>query len=122
MTTPETRPNTTASYGADANTFDVFYSKDEHFRGAIMGDKPDPRNLDATHVLVASFERSRADDLAQMEHVFMILNIRIGQTFANHIKELGLRHTSMSVGDVILNNGRVWLVAPVGFEDLGPID
>jgi hypothetical protein len=96
--------------------YKVYYMRPEWFRDGIMGDKPDPSNLDATHIFLQEVEKDNLDALwAYMQ----------GENWSPNgearplIEAKGLRHTSMSVGDVAVDEeGFVWLVAFFGFHIL----
>ncbi len=95
----------------------LYYMRPEWFRNGIMGQKPDPRNLDRTHVFLREVE---APDLEQAWITSQ------GEVWSPNgearglIEAKGLQHTSMSVGDVAVDaDGVAHVVASVGFERLG---
>lgn len=97
--------------------YQVWYMKPDWFRNGITGDKPDPTNLAATHVHLKDIEA------ANPERVWLAMQ---GENWSPNgearplIKEKGLCHTSMSVGDVVCaDTGEVKLVANCGFVTLG---
>lgn len=106
--------------------FQVWYMKPEFFRDGIMGHKwlvernqvPDLTNLEKTHVLLREIEAGGLEDAFRIQQ---------GEIWSPNgearplIEEKGLRHTSMSVGDIIRypDTGSVWIVDSVGFEYLG---
>lgn len=97
-------------------TFRVYYMRPEWFREGILGVRPDPLKLDATHVFVRTVEA------ANLEHVFYLCQ---GENWSPNgearglIEAKGLAHTSMSVGDVVVDAaGRVFMCAQFGFADL----
>jgi hypothetical protein len=96
--------------------FEVWYMRPEHFRDGICGlGKPTAADLGATHI------RLREIDADNLEAVFVEMQGERwspnGEAFGM-IKALGLRHTSMSVGDVAIDlaSREVWKVARFGFE------
>jgi len=96
--------------------FLVYYSK--NLQEALLGkQKVDINFIDKTHILVS---RCFVKDLDQVFHDFQ------GEIWSPNgemrplIEALGLRHTSMSVGDVVFDttNCSWWRVAPTGWEEL----
>ena len=105
-------------------TFQVWYMRPEWFREGICYAKPDPSNLDATHVHLKDVEVAQGfvDAGHALEHLFHRMQ---GEVWSPNgearglIRSKGLEHTSMSVGDVVVDpQGRVHLVASFGFETL----
>ena len=102
----------------------VWYAKPEYARDAMMGydwlaEKgllPDPKNLEATHVLLGTVQAIRAED------VFSLMQ---GESWSPNgearemIQAKGLWHTSMSVGDLMVRLHRVHLVDRFGFRHIG---
>lgn len=90
----------------------IWYAKDP--RAARM-EKPDASELEKNYVMVGTVQ---PDDL---EYVFDMMQ---GDKWSprgearNFIKKLGLTHTSMMVGDVIVADGVAYYVAPMGFKRL----
>jgi hypothetical protein len=92
----------------------------EWFReGNLARHKPDPRNLSATHIHLRDIE---LPDDAGLERVF---HEQQGEVWSpsgearDLIRSKGLQHTSMSVGDVVVADGEVHVVASFEFESLG---
>ena len=104
--------------------YEVWYMKAEWFRNGICGDKPDPMRLDKTHVLLKEIEVVKTEEETDLERVWVAMQ---GENWSPKgearplIAEKGLRHTSMSVGDVAveIDSGKVWVVSGVGFKLLG---
>lgn len=107
-------------------TYKVWYMKPDWFRDGIMGDKPDPKNLEKTHTFLKDFELDvplMADgDKWALERVWVGMQ---GENWSPNgearglIEEKGLRHTSMSVGDVVVDpEGKAFVVASMGFSKL----
>jgi hypothetical protein len=97
--------------------------KPSFFRDGIMGAKPDPANLGATHVFLTTFEAPEGQALDHaledaFQH-FQAENWSLNGEARALIARKGLGHTSMSVGDVVItNDGRPFVVASFGFEPL----
>ena len=94
----------------------IWYTKGEHFfrfnsRSAI----PAMDTLEDTHSMIGSIIETDKDE------IFGMLQ---GETWSPRgeawslIDELGVAHTSMSVGDVIVIGEQAWVCAPVGWEEL----
>lgn len=100
-------------------TFEIWYMRPEWFRDGIMGADPDPTNLDATHVHLKDLILDGGE--AQLERVFHTMQ---GEVWSPNgearslIAAKGLRHTSMSVGDVVRVNGDTFRVDSFGFKEL----
>lgn len=95
-------------------SFKVYYAKEPNFG---FGPKPTLATLDETHQFV---KKVIAEDLGE---VFFAMQGEIWSPNGEArelITSLGLHHTSMSVGDVIVNETEktYWLVEPVGFSEL----
>lgn len=95
---------------------EIWYMKPEWFRQGITGQAfPDPANLEATHVKVASI-RDQDQDRGLIFH-----NMQ-GEVWSPKgearelIESLGLGHTSMSVGDVLrYADGTIFVALNVGW-------
>ena len=102
----------------------IHYMMPEWFREGIMGvGRPDPADLAATHVFLTTFEAQEGQPLDRaLEDAFHHFQ---GEVWSPNgearglIEAKGLRHTSMSVGDVILAGDKAFVVATFGFEPLG---
>jgi len=97
--------------------YKIWYMKPLWFRDGIMGKLPDASNLSATHTHLQDLE---ADGLnrayAQMQAECWSPN---GEA-RDLIRSKGLEHTSMSVGDVLIDDvGNVHVVASSGFKAIG---
>lgn len=95
----------------------IWFMRPEWFRNGILGEKPDAANLSATHVHLKDLNTD-----GDLEDVWFQMQ---GETWSPNgearelIKSKGLQHTSMSVGDVAVDqNGKAYIVASVGFETL----
>lgn len=98
-------------------TYRVHYMKPEHFGDGLCGmNKPTVATLTATHVFLRTVEADTLDGVYYRSQ---------GEIWSPNgearalLEEKGLCHTSMSIGDVIEADGKFWIVAPVGFEELG---
>ena len=104
--------------------FAIHYMRPEWFRNGISYQKPDPRNLDATHIHLMDIEVDGTEPLEKAYHRMQ------GEVWSPNgeardlISSKGLQHTSMSVGDVIVNkdSGEVYVVAQFGFDWLNSQD
>lgn len=101
-------------------TFSIWYMKPDWFPHGILGEKPDPLNLHITHVHVKNLELNGGE--AQLDRVYDTMQ---GEVWSPNgearelILSLGLQHTSMSVGDVIIiNYEQIFMVDGVGFKQL----
>ncbi len=76
---------------------------------------PDPKNLKKTHVLLGSIKGTNPDS------IFYLMQGEIwspqGEAY-DLIGKSGASHTSMSVGDVVETNGKVYIVDRDGFEEI----
>jgi hypothetical protein len=98
---------------------EVWYWKDDMGRDMMMGKNflikynkmPDPANLAATHVKLGSVKETNP------EKVFRMMQGEIwspeGQA-RNFIQASGTGHTSMSVGDIVVVNGKAQMVDRFG--------
>ena len=103
---------------------EVWYVKPELFRDAIMGkewlDKQniviDACDLEKTHVKLCSLETKDLDKIYfEMQGEVWSPNGEARQL----IIKRGLNHTSMSVGDIIVVDDKVFMVDNVGFAPIG---
>lgn len=106
----------------------IYYSKPENTREAWLGTLAiDAKNVDATHTKVGEFFVTDEDlmDLNTQQMLgkawtqFQAENWSPNGEARELIRELGLAHTSMSVGDVLVFEGRVYAVAGIGFNFVG---
>ena len=95
--------------------YQVWYMKPSFFRG-IVGNSPDPNDLSATHVHLKDIEAdSREDAFARMHANIWSPN---GEAL-DLIQSKGLQHTSMTIGDVLVDEtDAVYLVTGIGFSRL----
>lgn len=103
-------------------TFRIWYLRPELSR---FGAKPDAGNLSATHIHLMDVELpvepGHAGDDSSLEQLFHDMQGEIWSPNGEArglIERKGLRHTSMSVGDVveIPAAGETWVVAAFGFK------
>ena len=107
-------------------TIRVFYMRPDWFRTGIGGKvMPDPANLAATHVELMTFGMADDGKGQLLNNVYRNMQ---GEVWSPHgearelIKSKGLDHTSMSMGDVIVVDGEVHVVARFGFQHLGRVE
>lgn len=95
------------------STYQVWYMRPEWVAEGIAGRLPDKANLAATHVMLTQCIGSNLNDVyASMQGAMWSPN---GEA-APLIRAKGLTHTSMSIGDIIVNeHGIVHVVAQLGF-------
>ena len=95
--------------------YQIWYMKPSFFRG-IVGSSPDPDDLAATHVHLKDIEADDRDDaLDRMQADAWSPN---GEAL-DLIQSKGLERTSMTVGDVLVDEaGAVDLVTAIGFSRL----
>jgi sugar phosphate isomerase/epimerase len=89
--------------------------KPSFFRG-IVGNSPDPNNLSATHVHLKDIKAdTREEALARMQENIFSPN---GEAF-DLIQSKELQHTSMTIGDVLVDEaGVIHQVTAIGFSQL----
>ncbi len=99
--------------------YQVWYMRPEFFRDGVFGKLPDAANLSATHIHLKDIETTGLD---------MVYRHMQGEVWSPNaearelIEAKGLEHTSMCVGDVIIDDvGNAHLVAPVGFKAIGGV-
>jgi len=106
---------------------EIWYMRPEYFGQGILGVEycqqagalPNIRNLEATHVHLKDLDNYR-----DLENVWIYMQ---GEVWSPNgeardlIKSKGLAHTSMSVGDIIIADGHIWMVDNMGFELLGDV-
>jgi hypothetical protein len=109
-------------------TYGVFYMKPEWFRDGINGAEPDLHHLGGTHTFLRVVQAASLDEVysIQQAHHWAVDYKRTNAM----LDQLGLRHTSMSVGDIIVESSLdptgsgqdagVYLVAEVGFKRWHP--
>lgn len=90
---------------------EIWYQKPDHF-GEM---KTNQNNLEETHVLLGTIKSE------SLEEIYRSLQAEnwspLGEA-RNLILNKKLGHTSMCVGDTIVIKGKVFIVAPVGFEEI----
>ncbi|RBP13068.1 hypothetical protein DFR50_11237 [Roseiarcus fermentans] len=101
--------------------YSIWYMRPEWFGEGISGARPDPKNLEATHVHLKDIH-----EFAQTSPLEAIYRAMQGEVWSPRgearglIRSKGLEHTSMSVGDIIVpeDSGQVFIVASFGFEEV----
>jgi hypothetical protein len=106
--------------------YQIWYMRPEWFREGVCYAKPDPKNLEATHTLLMVLFVPDADAPGKQPALDRTYASMQGEVWSPNgearalIRGRGLDHTSMSVGDVIVDpEDHVQLVASAGYEDLG---
>lgn len=94
---------------------EIWYMRPDWFSEGIRGAEPNKDDLPATHILLGLVISENLEELfAELQ----------GENWSPEgeangmLKELGLSHTSMSVGDVISTPHGTFLALPVGFKEL----
>lgn len=99
-------------------TTKIWYMRPEYFRERLSrGLLPDPSCLGKTHVLLGTVDASDLEKIYDMMQAERWSPMGAARAF---IRQLGLEHTSMSVGDVIERDGDIFMVDLCGFELLDP--
>jgi len=90
------------------------------FTAELPDDLPvDPLNLSRTHRMLGRIRSKRKEEIFRM----MQGDFWSPQGEARKlITALGLRHTSMSVGDIVVINSVAWIVMGMGFGRIGKVD
>ena len=97
-------------------SFQVYYMRPEWFGEGIRYAEPDPANLDKTHIHLRNVI---ANDVEQVWSEQQAERWSPNGEARSLIREKGLEHTSMSVGDVVVApDGSVHLCASIGFKRL----
>lgn len=105
----------------------IWYMRPEHFRDGNMGFNyckskgclPDQKNLSATHVLLKTSQAQSDPD-----QIFALMQ---GENWSpkgeanDLIRSKGLQHTSMSIGDVLVQDGQALVCDWAGWKQLGGI-
>ena len=98
--------------------YSVWYMKPAWFREGIMGKLPDAANLSATHIHLKEVETT--DGLGAVYLILQAEEWSPNGEAREFIRSKGLEHTSMSVGDVVIDDvGNVHVVSNVGFKAIG---
>jgi len=99
----------------------IWYMKPEWFRAGICGEEPNAKNLNATHIHLKDLDvTDNVDVYGKLEKAWVTMQ---GENWSPDgearplIEAKGLQHTSMSVGDVAVNEatGATYLCAGMGF-------
>ena len=97
--------------------YQVWYMKPEFFREGICGTLPQANHLIETHVHLMTIE---ANGLDKVYHRMQAEIWSPNGEYKALLQSKGLVHTSMSVGDVVIDDvGNAHVVAPVGFKAIG---
>lgn len=102
---------------------EVWYMKSWFFKAGILGHAylaaegmlPDPDDLSKTHAKICSMTEHNPENVfAAMQGEVWNKDGHANDNLARH----GVRHSSMSIGDVIVINGKTYMVDMVGFTEL----
>ena len=117
--------NSAAKHGTGyaAGPTEIWYMKPEFFRDGIFGYNylkkenllPKADNLSKTHILLGSIKETDPDKIFQM---MQGENWSPAGEAKDLIKEKGLKHTSMSMGDVIVTPHKTLMVDFAGFAEI----
>ena len=93
--------------------YQVWFMKPSFLRGTV-GDSPDPNNLSATHVHLKDIDADSQEDALARMHIWAPNGDAI-----DLIQSKGLQHTSMTIGDVLVDEADVvHQVTAIGFSRL----
>ena len=97
--------------------YEIWYMKPEWFRDGICHALPKITTLSETHTLLMS-----GVEFDDMDEAYFYFQAEVWSSKGEArplISELGLKHTSMSVGDVLVTEtGDYYVVASFGFTKL----
>lgn len=94
----------------------VWYMRPEWFRFGSLGSNPRVSIMPVTHILLGTIASTNP------EEIFLSLQ---GETWSplgrarDMLRKMGLEHTSMSVGDVLVIEDTVYLTMRTGFSTIG---
>jgi hypothetical protein len=97
--------------------FDIWYMKPEWFGEGMMGATPNKDELEKTHVLL----RTIVVEGWTLDKVFEEMQAEQWSPNGEQrsfIESKGLAHTSMSIGDVVVQDGEPFAVEAFGFGKL----
>jgi hypothetical protein len=99
--------------------YQVWYMKPGFVHGGLFGKMPDVNNIDATHVHLKDVEANGLDGVYhQMQSEIWSPKGEAREL----IQSKRLQHTSMTIGDVIVDDvGNAYVVAGIGFKAIGRI-
>lgn len=99
------------------NVYQVWYMNQNWFRSGICGDLPDPKQLLKTHTPVAVVRANSHQKVFEMMQ---------GEVWSPNgearelIDVLGLGHTSMCTGDIVIGPQQdIWVVQDSGWKMIG---
>lgn len=98
--------------------FGIWYMRAEWFRDGY-GQMPNAANLEATHIHLKDLELEGDTALERVFEMMQAEHWSPNGEARKLIKSKGLHHTSMSPGDVIVDDtGRTIVVAMFGFKEI----
>ena len=93
--------------------YQIWYMKPSFFRG-IVGSSPDPDHLSATHVHLKDIEADNQEDAMSRMRA---KNWSPDGEALDLLQSKGLQHTTMMIGDVLVDEGNaIYLVTGIGFS------
>jgi len=100
--------------------YQIWYMRPEWFPDGTFGRLPDPQNLAKTHVHLLEWETEKG--ISDVWYAMQAENWSPNGEARELIESRGLAHTSMSVGDVIVDDvGNAHVVASLGFRAIGGV-
>jgi hypothetical protein len=104
------------------SVYQVWYMKPDWFVAGLRGTPPDATKLDTTHVHLKDVDVAqgpKSEVWGDLERVFAEMQ---GEVWSPNgearplVLAKGLRHTSMSVGDIVIcHAGGIYVVADIGY-------
>jgi len=113
----------TGDDGYDKGSTEIWYMHPRFFRDGIAGVQwlkkrnkmPDPKRLKKTHVLLGKISERNPNVIFKMMQGDNWSPDGEAKAF---ILKKGVRHTSMSVGDIVKVGGKVLIIDTIGFEEI----
>jgi len=115
-------PGDTEIWYEKATNFDAWDFREEMYQKEAdhdmeytkrYGDRIDPKNLEKTHALLGTIGETDLDEIYHLMNTW-----GVGELSNNFLKEKGVSHTSMSIGDIIKIGDTVYFVDGHGFKDI----
>ena len=105
---------------------EVFYGKNDFMRNAALGAKwmskrdmiPSILSMEETHEKV--YEVEKLVDEFKLEDIWIDLNLNPNKVNTENFstEDDGVWHQSMSIGDIIMFNGKAWMCDYIGCKEL----
>lgn len=93
--------------------YSIWYMRKEWFIHGVYGEDPDPDNLDKTHIFVKNIDVVDENNALQKIYYHMQAENWSGEEL---IESKGLIHISMSVGDIIVQDSKIYLKTAYDFH------